>query len=140
MKFDQLEVLVKGVACRVLDGSGVDEELNRLMEFEFGFVPVGRHVCEGARWHCLGFLHILEGVNAESRVHLVEVDAEARTETVVWIQTMGIGFVNGTIVVPATVGQCQLVPVTVRLHQGELVGAVSYLLLVLVGRMRTIHQ
>jgi hypothetical protein len=44
VKFDQLEVLVKGVACRVFDGSDVDEELNRLMVFEFGFVPVGRHV------------------------------------------------------------------------------------------------
>ena len=76
MKFDQLEVLVKGVACRVLDGSVVDEELDSLMWFELGFVPVGRHVGEGARWHCLGFLHILEGVNAESRVHLAEVDAE----------------------------------------------------------------
>ncbi len=110
MKFNQLEVLVEGVARRVLDRSDVDEELKRFMGFEFGFVPVGWHVGERATGHCLGFLHILEGVNAESHVHLAEVDAEARAEIVVRIQAMGIGFVNGAIEVPAVVGQCQLVP------------------------------
>ncbi len=129
MKFNQLEVLVEGVARRVLDRSDVDEELNRFMGFEFGFVAVGRHVGERATGHCLGFLHILEGVNAESRVHLAEVDAEARAEIVVRIQAMGIGLVNGAIVViPATVGQCQLVPSEVRLHHRKLVGAVGHVL------------
>ncbi len=48
--------------------------------------------------------------------HFAEVDAEARAEIVVRIHAMGIGLVNGAIVVPATVGQCQLVPSEVRLH------------------------
>ncbi len=126
MKFDQLEVFVEGVGLRVLDHSGVDEELNRFMGLEFNFVPVGRHAGEWTTGHCLGFLHVLEGVNSESRVHLAEVDAEARAEIVVRVQTMGIGFVNGTIVVPATVGQCHLVSSEVRLYHWELVGAVIW--------------
>jgi hypothetical protein len=52
---------------------------------------------------------------------------------VVRIQTTGIGFVNGTIVVPATVGQRQFVSVEVRLHRGKLVGAVGHVLVSLVG-------
>ncbi len=134
MKFDQPEVLlVEGVGCRVFDNAVVDEELNRLMRFEFGFVPVGRHAGERAIWHCLGFLHELEGVNAESRVHLAEVDAEARTKIVVRVQAVGIGLVDGAIVVPATVGQCQLVAIEVRLYHGKLVGAVGHVLESFVG-------
>jgi hypothetical protein len=127
LKWHLLDVLHCSLnACVVLDCSDVDEELNRLMGFEFGFVPVGRHVGERAIGHCLGFLHILEGINAEPCVHPAEVDAEARTEVVVRIQPVGIGLVNEVTVVPATVGQCQLVPIEVRLHHGKLVSAVGH--------------
>ncbi len=95
MKFDKLDVLVESVARGVFDRSDVDEELHCFMLLEFGFGPVvRRHVGERAIWHCLGFPHILESVNAESRVHLAEVDAETWAELMVWAQAMGIGIVK----------------------------------------------
>ncbi len=68
--------MVEGVARGVLDRSDVNEELHRVMWFELGFSTVGWHVGERAIWHCLGFLHVLEGVDVESRVHFAEVDGQ----------------------------------------------------------------